>query len=178
MATGALDANGIWLYGEDDSESTFSGLLNKLGDSVSDQLGIIKPKLKILQVVSDVFTTEVNNNTSTYATTGLSLSITPSSTSSKIVIFSSHDGCIKRPGNANSALNVRLMRGATVLQTVVNGGFTGTSSDLRFGSMSINYVDSPATTSSTTYSTEFANAFNGTGVAIGSGSLIVMEVAG
>lgn len=37
MATGALDANGIWQYGEDDSEPTFSGLLNKLGDSVSDK---------------------------------------------------------------------------------------------------------------------------------------------
>lgn len=35
MATGALDANGIWQYGEDDSESTFSGLLNKLGGSTS-----------------------------------------------------------------------------------------------------------------------------------------------
>lgn len=37
MATGSLDANGIWIYGEDDSETTFSGLLNKLGDSVSDK---------------------------------------------------------------------------------------------------------------------------------------------
>ena len=36
MATGALDANGIWQYGEDDSEPTFSGLLNKLGESTSD----------------------------------------------------------------------------------------------------------------------------------------------
>ena len=35
MATGALDANGIWQYGEDDSEPTFSGMLNKLGNSVS-----------------------------------------------------------------------------------------------------------------------------------------------
>ena len=36
MATGALDANGIWQYGEDDSETTFSGLLNKLASSTSD----------------------------------------------------------------------------------------------------------------------------------------------
>lgn len=35
MATGALDANGIWQYGEDDSETTFSALLNKLGGSTS-----------------------------------------------------------------------------------------------------------------------------------------------
>jgi hypothetical protein len=36
MATGALDANGIWQYGEDDSETTASALLNKLGSSTSD----------------------------------------------------------------------------------------------------------------------------------------------
>jgi len=36
MATGGLDANGIWLYGEDDSEPTASALLNKLGNSISD----------------------------------------------------------------------------------------------------------------------------------------------
>lgn len=36
MATGSLDANGIWIYGEDDSEATFSGLLNKLGTSTSN----------------------------------------------------------------------------------------------------------------------------------------------
>lgn len=35
MATGAVDANGIWIYGEDDNESTYSALLNKLGNSVS-----------------------------------------------------------------------------------------------------------------------------------------------
>ena len=37
MATGSLDANGIWLYGEDDSEATASALLNKLGNSISDK---------------------------------------------------------------------------------------------------------------------------------------------
>lgn len=43
MATGALDANGIWQYGEDDSEATFSALLNKLGSSVSTKFGANKP---------------------------------------------------------------------------------------------------------------------------------------
>lgn len=39
MATGALDANGIWQYGEDDSEITFSALLNKLASSTSTTIG-------------------------------------------------------------------------------------------------------------------------------------------
>lgn len=36
MATGYLDANGIWQYGEDDSDSNFSTLLNRLASSTSD----------------------------------------------------------------------------------------------------------------------------------------------
>ena len=39
MATGSLDANGIWQYGEDDSEATASALLNKLASSTSDEIG-------------------------------------------------------------------------------------------------------------------------------------------
>lgn len=42
MATGANDANGIWQYGEDDSNTTFSALLNRLGASTSTAIGLIK----------------------------------------------------------------------------------------------------------------------------------------
>lgn len=49
MATGSLDANGIWIYGEDDSEATFSGLLNKLGDSTSDAVGTINTDITALE---------------------------------------------------------------------------------------------------------------------------------
>jgi hypothetical protein len=49
MATGALDANGIWIYGEDDSEPTFSGLLNKLGDSTSDAVGTLSTDIASLE---------------------------------------------------------------------------------------------------------------------------------
>lgn len=42
MATGAPDANGIWIYGEDDSQPTFSALLNKLGASTSTQVGTLR----------------------------------------------------------------------------------------------------------------------------------------
>lgn len=42
MATGSIDANGIWQYGEDDSEPTFSGLLNKLAASTSTKVSSLK----------------------------------------------------------------------------------------------------------------------------------------
>jgi hypothetical protein len=42
MATGSLDANGIWQYGEDDSNPTFSALLNRLGSSTSTAVGELR----------------------------------------------------------------------------------------------------------------------------------------
>jgi hypothetical protein len=70
MATGSLDANGIWIYGEDDSEPTFSGLLNKLGDSTSDAVGLVKNGPKGVLVA-----TSGGTNGYTYATLGTNLTI-------------------------------------------------------------------------------------------------------
>lgn len=50
MATGSLDTNGIWKYGEDDSEATFSALLNKLASSTSTRVGI-KTAYRLSQTV-------------------------------------------------------------------------------------------------------------------------------
>jgi len=52
MATGALDANGVWIYGEDDPASPVSDLLNLGMDSVSDAVGDAKARLITLE--SDV----------------------------------------------------------------------------------------------------------------------------
>jgi hypothetical protein len=70
MATGSLDANGIWIYGEDDSEPTFSGLLNKLGDSTSDAVGLVKNVSK--GVIS---ATSGGTNGYTYATLASNVTI-------------------------------------------------------------------------------------------------------
>lgn len=49
MATGALDPNGIWLYGEDDERDLFSDLLNIGQDSVSDAIGADRARLAVLE---------------------------------------------------------------------------------------------------------------------------------
>lgn len=49
MATGAADANGIWIYGEDDTESTHSALLNKLASSTSTKIGQANTNITALQ---------------------------------------------------------------------------------------------------------------------------------
>lgn len=54
MASGTLDSNGIWLYGEDDPASPVSDLLNLGMDSVSDAVGDAKARLTVLEVAAPV----------------------------------------------------------------------------------------------------------------------------
>lgn len=49
MAIGALDANGIWIYGEDDPASPASDLLNLGQESTSDAVGDAKARLTALE---------------------------------------------------------------------------------------------------------------------------------
>lgn len=45
MATGAPGSNGVWQYGEDDSEATFSALLNKVASTTNTQIGVDRGRL-------------------------------------------------------------------------------------------------------------------------------------
>ena len=114
------------------------------------------PAGTVLQVVSVTATAVVSNSTSTFADTGLTATITPRSTSSKILVLMSHAGCGKETGN--TALQIKLLRGATQIMYVEDlGGYTGTTANIFIGSVSANYLDSPATTSATTYKSQLAS---------------------
>jgi hypothetical protein len=113
---------------------------------------------KVLQVVYGSTTTQTANNTSTYADTTLSASITPSSATSKVLVLVSQNGLSKDTNNTGVML--RLLRGATsILQFVGSAGFNGgnTRQDV---AASCAYLDSPSTTSSTTYKTQIASRTN------------------
>lgn len=45
MATGAPGTQGIWQYGEDDSEATFSALLNKVASTTNTQIGVDRGRI-------------------------------------------------------------------------------------------------------------------------------------
>lgn len=49
MATGAPGTNGVWQYGEDDSEATFSALLNKAASTTNTQIGLDRARLTSLE---------------------------------------------------------------------------------------------------------------------------------
>ena len=115
------------------------------------------PSGKVLQVVTGTTLTTVSNSTTTFEPTTLTQTITPSSTSSKILVFVNHAENAKSSANSENALNIQLFRDATPIVTLqYSQAYTGSALGLRF-STSNSYLDSPNTTSATTYSTKFAN---------------------
>ena len=123
---------------------------------------------KVLQVVSATPTnTTVSNSTSTYADTGLTATITPTLNTSKILILVSQNGCGKSDNNTQNSIKLEIMRGSTSIHQFANYGMYSNSA-LRLSdfSFSANYMDSPATTSATTYKTRFANVPSASAVAV------------
>jgi hypothetical protein len=115
---------------------------------------------KVLQVVMGTTTTAATNSTNTYADTNLTATITPSSVTSKVLVMAMNGSIQKGPGNAANEIAIRLMRGATQIGGVISGLYTNTAVLNKQTSAIYNYLDSPATTSATTYKTQFMNTGN------------------
>ena len=111
---------------------------------------------KVVQIVYGSTATGAGSATTTFADTNLSATITPTSSSNKILVMFNQNGCHKY--NANTRLQIRLVRGSTtILNSESFAGNNDGSGGNAFGSSSAVYLDSPATTSATTYKTQFAN---------------------
>ena len=140
------------------------------------------PAGSVLQVVSATTSTSVSSSTTTYADTGLTATITPKFSTSIIFIIATHNGMGKTVGNVGNAINIKLLRGATDLGVFINAAlYTDSLLQLR-GSASLSKYDSPATTSATTYKTQFANISVAASVFVNEGPAIstitLMEIAG
>jgi len=139
---------------------------------------------KVLQVVTAILGTQTSTTSTSDSNTGLNANITPSSTSSKILVQVSHSGIIKYTGATGLGVKIKLFRDTTELDILsTEAGWNNTSSYQDAGSVSNDYLDSPNTTSQINYKTTFACAnVGGTNVGIGSaGSLstiVLMEIAG
>lgn len=143
----------------------------------------IRGAFRILQVVQGTTSTSATSTTTTYADTNLSASITPSSTSSQVLVIVSQQGCQKTNGNVDNAIRLRLVRGSTAIQNISAALLrTATALENR-GSCTSVYLDSPATTSATTYKTQFANDTAAASVLVQDGgastvsSIILCEVS-
>ncbi len=139
---------------------------------------------KVLQVVMGQTTTSMTSTSTTLADTNLSASITPSSTSSKVLVLISQFITVAASGGENASKMVLQRSGSTVLDYSTNQFIRisgSNSSDPNFNSMAaINYLDSPSSTSSLTYKTQLASFTGGRTVVAQQNSLpsqiILMEI--
>jgi len=114
---------------------------------------------KILQVVTGTYSTNFSTTSTTPVDSGLSVTITPTSATSTIAIW--HNGNYYMNAGATSSLNLRIVRGATAIKTY-NSQMYDNNNDLHRGEISMIYVDSPATTSATTYKIQIFNDITST----------------
>ena len=164
--------------------------LTKIGDA-----GM--PAGAVLQVVTttktDTFTT---TSTSFSDVTGLSATITPSSTSSKILVLVSTNAGT----NPSGVAEFKLLRGSTEILLADSAGsrsrttftlYTGSGNNGAAG-VGTNFLDSPSTTSATTYKITMRSNSSGQIVAVnrtqddadgastsrGTSTITLMEIAG
>jgi hypothetical protein len=136
---------------------------------------------KVLQVVNATYSTAVSNTTSGFIDTGLTATITPSSATSKVLVFVSQSSVAKY--NGNIGVELKLLRSSTNLITFEKiAGYDSRTglTDTDVGTCSTTYLDSPSTTSATTYKTQFQRSTT-TGEALvqyggGSSSITLMEI--
>jgi hypothetical protein len=122
------------------------------------QMDALRGAFRILQVVSGSTTTQFTSSSSTYATIGLSASITPQSTSSKILVLAHIGGVNKQ--SSNTGLNLSLYRNGSGLSFFgARVGFNSTTNETNADASCL-FLDSPNTTSSTTYAIFGASSAN------------------
>jgi hypothetical protein len=151
----------------------------------------------VLQVVQASTSSQFDSTSTTYADSNLTASITPTSATSKILvlvnqhIFAAGGAAVGYGFQTNAG--VKLVRGATDLVTpssdsggkgsifLSTGVAPASGSIVIAGYVSFTYLDSPATTSSTTYKTQVALGTSGMGHAYANSSnpsfITLMEIA-
>ena len=123
---------------------------------------------KVLQVVQAETSTLVTVASTAFTDAGLTASITPTANTSKILVIYNQNVFASR-ATTGVACAIQLLRGATSIQNLgfplqINiAGSTNTGLTGNYGAV---YLDSPATTSATTYKTQIAlNTTANSGVA-------------
>jgi len=118
----------------------------------------VVPAGSVIQVVQGSSGSYTYTTSSTMVDSGLSASITPSSASSKILV---HAYCGQCAHTANDTqMNLQIVRASTTIfsASALNAGNSYTQA----GNPTLIWLDSPSTTSATTYKVQFANRDTGT----------------
>jgi hypothetical protein len=139
------------------------------------------PAGSVLQVVQGTTTSTVSTQSASLSDTGLTANITPLFASSKILVLVNQRIFVAPGGTGNSSSEVQLQRNSTVIYYITRYGLTDEQGSGGGDFFTTSYLDSPATTSSITYKTQFnRNAGSATVYAqldSNPSSIVLMEIA-
>ena len=121
---------------------------------------------KVAQVVQAICSGgDSSTNSSTLQSSNVAVTITPSASDSKVLVMMNFGG--SSGADQNKTLGLRMFRGSTALGNNTQiGNYNATSAGQRSHNMSIQFLDSPSTTSATTYTLKFHCAQNDSTVSI------------
>ena len=143
----------------------------------------------ILQVVTATTTNEASTSSSSFVDTNVTASITPSSTSSKILVLIDAPFHVHRSSGTSNSFSIKVLRDSTEITDAITDqgshqsglGSGAISSNRSVGIINKIILDSPSSTSSLTYKMQMGDAFSGNTVYFQDGStshITLLEVAG
>ena len=156
-------------------DGTITGL-NASG-GISSAQNVAKANLptgSVLQVVQGTYSTSTTISTGTPTSTGLTATITPTSATSKILVLITDQ--IRTSGGYGQFY---FYRNSTNVYTVWASFNYSSNAGAYSGTLATNYLDSPATTSATSYTLYFSNVSGITAQIDGTvATITLLEIAG
>lgn len=141
----------------------------------------------VLQVVNGTVAVSATLSSTSFVDTGVTATITPSSTTSKILVITQHGWTHYQSGNVPITFYLNVLRGSTSIgsKTATQGG-AASSTNYFYGMLdgTLHVLDNPATTSAVTYKTQVraSSTANNMDMKISNGggisSITLMEIAG
>ena len=145
------------------------------------------PSGTVLQVVNGTVAVSATLSSTSFVDTGVTATITPSSTTSKILVITQHGWTHYQTGNVPITFYLNVLRGSTSIgsKAETQGG-AASSTNYFYGALdgTLHVLDNPATTSAVTYKTQVraGSTANNMDMKISNGggisSITLMEIAG
>ena len=148
-----------------------------LTNQLSGMTSASVPSGSVLQVVQATTSTQAATTSTAWSNMGLSVSITPTSSSSKVLAILNYVGAI----TTDNHLYVQITRGGTSIISQKSAAFAQ-SAGVAGGGYTLNKLDSPNTTSAITYAGQFHTRDSGENVLVqysnSPSTITLMEIKG
>tara|TARA_R100000988_G_scaffold91786_1_gene55662 strand:+ start:268 stop:801 length:534 start_codon:yes stop_codon:yes gene_type:complete len=120
---------------------------------------------KVLQIVQAQKDGLISTSSTSYVTTNLSASITPSATDSKVLILANMTACLQATQNKNGFFTIyrastNIAPGGSGLYQQLSGIYSASGGSITPG-LNMSFLDSPSSSSSTTYTVYMATDSGG-----------------